>query len=320
MNMKKLFKNLMFLTLGSSFALLYSCGEDEEPLPAAPTLTVTAANASGAAVANGGSIAATDTITFSFTASTPGGFNTLRLTGSASAEFSRTSEGIEAGETAPNLPSISFPTVATDAGASLSINFLLVDDANQVDTVTFAFDITDAPSPEARAYSATILEVITGDLMNAAFFSSSTGMTYSPNDVTSTSDPVSATIDFGYYYGTNDGAALGSPEWFSTSEFFSGQVADWGTLNSINFVSTTLTPSQFVEIGTWADIDEVYDAGTDENQVISNLAVDQVFGFETDADKEGGSKRGLFIVTAITGTDGSDGSITIDVLVQEDAS
>lgn len=317
--MKRLFQKLTFLALGASFVFLYSCGEDPEPTPAEPTLTVSAVDGSGATVANGGTIAATDSITFSFTASTPGGFNTLRVTGNAAGEVTRTSEGIAEGETAPVLPSLILGTMASDAGSDWTINFLLVDDANQVDTVVFDLSITDAPSPEARAYSATILEVITGDLMNAAFFSSSTGMTYSPNDVTSTNDPVSATIDFGYYYGSSDGAAFGSPDWFSNSQFFSGQVANWGTLNTINFVSTDLTPSQFVEATTWADIDAIYDAGTDENQVISNLAVDQVFGFETDATKEGGAKRGLFVVTAITGTDGSDGSITIDVIVQEDA-
>lgn len=297
---------------------LYSCGEDEEPMPAAPTLSVSAVNGSGATVANGGSIAATDSIIFSFTASTPGGFNTLRASGSASVEFTRTSLGIEAGETAPTVPNLVLYTERGDAGASASILFTLVDEESQTDTLTFTFDITDAPSPAARAYSATILEVITGDLMNAAFFSSSTGMTYSPNDVTSTNDPVSATIDFGYYYGTTDKASFGSPEWFSTS-IFSAQVASWGTLNTINFVSTSLTATQFSEVVSWADIDEAYGAGTDENQVITDLAEGQVFGFETDADKTGGSKKGLFLIKTITGTDGSNGSITIDVLVQEEA-
>jgi hypothetical protein len=318
MKMKNLFQKLLFLALGASFVFLYSCGEDPEPTPAAPTLSVSAVDGSGATVSSGGSISATDSITFSFTASTPGGFNTLRATGSASAEFTRTGLSIEAGEASPMLPSLVIYTAATDAGSSASIDFLLVDDESQTDTVTFEFDITDAPSPEARAYSATMLEVITGDLMNAAFFSSSTGMTYSPDDVVSTTDPVSATIDFGYYYGSTDGASLGSPSWFNES-IFSAQVASWGTLNTINFVSTSLTESMFNELSSWADIDGAYDGGTDENQVISGLEEGQVFGFETDANKDGGSKKGLFLVKTITGMDGSDGSITIDVIVQEDA-
>ncbi|MFT4738678.1 MAG: hypothetical protein ACI92W_002802, partial [Paraglaciecola sp.] len=62
-----------------------------------------------------------------------------------------------------------------------------------------------------------------------------------------------------------------------------------------------------------------YDAGTDENNVISSLAADQVYGFLTDATKEGGAKKGLILVKTITGTAGSDGRLEIDVLVQEDA-
>jgi hypothetical protein len=319
MNMKKLFQKLMFLALGASFVFLYSCGEDEEPLPAEPTLTVTAVDGSGAAVANGGSIAATDTITFSFTASTPGGFNTFRVTGDANEEFTRTELEVEAGETAPVLPTLSLGTSATDAGGALSLSFLLVDDANQVDTVIFDFSITDAPSPEARSYTQTLLEVIAGDGSNAAFFSSSTGMTYSPNGVVGTTDPVSASIDFGYYYGATDNASFGSPEWFSTSTLFSSQVANWGTLNSISFASTSLTEADFLEVSTWADIDEIYAGGTPENQVITGLTEGQVLAFETDADKDGGAKKGLILVKTISGTFNSNDSITIDVLVQEDA-
>jgi hypothetical protein len=316
--MKHLFQKLMMLTAVASVAFLASCGEDEETLPVAPSLSVSAISGSGATVSNGGSIAATDSITFSFIANTPGGFNTLRATGSTSVEFSRTSINAEAGETAATIPNLILTTSAADAGGTAEILFTLVDDESQTDTLTFTFDITAAPSPEARVYSATLLEVITGDLMNAAFFSSTTGLTYSPDDVTSTSAAVSPTIDFGYYYGETDGAALGSPSWFDGSNF-SAQVASWGTKNSINFVSTELTAAAFAEVTTWADIDAAYDAGTDENNVISSLAADQVYGFLTDATKEGGAKKGLILVKAITGTSGSDGRLEIDVLVQEDA-
>jgi hypothetical protein len=317
--MKKLFQQFLFLALGASFVFLYSCGEDEEPTPDAPTLSVSAVDGSGAAVSNGGSISATDTITFSFIASTPGGFNALRWSGDVTPdEVNRTGLGIEAGETAPDLPGLAIGTASSDAGSSASIQFILVDDESQTDTVTFEFDITDAPSPEARAYSATLLEVIAGDGSNAAFFSSTDGMTYSPEAVVGTNDPVSATIDFGYYYGSTDLASFGSPEWFSTS-IFDTQVANWGTLNAITFVSTSLTEAQFNEVSTWADIDEIYSEGTVENQVITELAEGQVLAFETDADKDGGAKKGLILVKTISGTFNSNDSITIDVLVQEDA-
>jgi hypothetical protein len=104
--MKHLFQKLMMLTAVASVAFLASCGEDEETLPVAPSLSVSAISGSGATVSNGGSIAATDSITFSFIANTPGGFNTLRATGSTSVEFSRTSINAEAGETAATIPNL----------------------------------------------------------------------------------------------------------------------------------------------------------------------------------------------------------------------
>ncbi|MEM8894022.1 MAG: hypothetical protein AAGC88_05560 [Bacteroidota bacterium] len=262
-----------------------------------------------------------DEIEFSWDASTPGGFNVLRVTGlSPTYEQTRDSLNLIAGATSA---SGSFPVPIGDdlVGNTFTLDFLLVDDGNLQDSESWTITVEAPPSPDARAYTAILLSAPLGDLSATSFFSSSTGMTFSPSDVTGTADPISATIDFGYYYGVDDNASLASPEAYSTvgNGIFSPQVAGWNVANSISFRSTNISTEDFVGISSWADIDDVYDGGTDENQVISNLSVNQLIAFETDSDKDGGSRRGVIWVKDITPGDGVTGEIELEVVVQEEA-
>ncbi len=316
--MKNRINKLWSLMALVGLGLVASCGseDDETPAPAAPTLTVNASGGTG----SGTDITAEpgDEITFSWDASTPGGFNVLRVTGLTPVyEQTRNDLGLDAGATSASA-SFSVPVTADLVGSVVTLDFLLVDDGNLQDAETWTITVE---SPSARAYTAVLLSAPLGDLSATSFFSSSTGMTYSPTDVTGTADPISATIDFGYYYGVDDNASLASPEAYSVvgDGAFSAQVAGWTVTNSISFRSTNITSEEFVVISSWADIDGAFDSGTDENQVISDLSVDQVIAFETDPGKDGGSKRGVIWVKAITPGDGVSGEIEIEVVVQEDA-
>lgn len=319
--MKKRFNIIWSLCALAGLGILASCGDDdtETPAPAGPTLTV---SASGGTV-SGNDIAAVpgDVITFNWSAATPGGFNVLRVTGLTPVlEETRNDLNLEAGAVSA---SSSFNVTVTEdlVGSIVTLDFLLVDDQNLQDSETWNITVDAPPSPAARAYSAVLLFAPLADSTGASFFSTNSGEVYSPVDVTGTADPISTTIDFGYYYGNTDQASLASPQAYSqlTNAIFAAQVAGWTNLNSTTFRSTSVSSEDFIGLSTWADIDAVFDDGTDEGGAITGLAVDDVIAFETDADKDGGAKRGVLIIKAITGTFNQNDNIEIEVLVQEDA-
>ncbi len=74
-------------------------------------------------------------------------------------------------------------------------------------------------------------------------------------------------------------------------------------------------------ITTFADIDAAFEGGTQptDASIVSGLAVGDVVAFETDADKDGGSKRGVIEVTSITPGDGVNGRIELEIIVQEES-
>ena len=208
----------------------------------------------------------------------------------------------------------------TDVGQTVVLTITLSETGTA--GVTKMIDVTTnpIPSPTARSYTAVLLYAPLGNLMGESFFSTNTGATYSPDSITNTSTALSPDIDFGYYYGTSNHASLASPEGF-TSTVFSGQVAGWNTLNDITFKLTDITPSQYTEMSTFADIDDAYAAGSDPTtpNILTQLAADQVIAFATDPNKDGGSKKGLIMVSEISGTTGSNDYIKLEILVQEPA-
>lgn len=311
--MKKLFQKLLFLALGASFVFLYSCGEDEEVLPAAPSLGVSAVNGSGATVQNGGSIQATDSITFSFTANTPGGFNVLRWTGDVqSGEYSRTDIGAEAGETSPAIPEFVIYTSENNEGGTASILFTLVDDESQSDTLTFTFSITEAPSPVAKIQTAIILAAPLANGTSTSFYSVGENTLYSNQDVVGTAAAISPNIDLAYYYGNTDEASVVSPSIFPAAIF---DISAWGTRNETAMVEITdLTEEQFNALETVADVEAILDAYSEVDAFAgySGLEVGSTIAFET-----AGGISGIFIVKALTA--GFTGSIELEMILAEAA-
>ena len=301
--MRKFTQNLLLLSAASLF--LFSCGEDEEPTASAPSVTVTA-SVDGTSISSGDNVEVGSVVDFSVAINAPGGVNGLTINGTS---VSRTQLGAEAGDVSATYTFSSNAIAASDLGLVLTTTIVAVDDLGQ-ESAEVVFEINPS-SPTARSYSTVLLAAPTGDLMNKNFFSVSAGATYSSDDVTSTAEAVSPTIDFGYYYGANDEASIASPEGFK-STVFSGQVTGWTTTNQTSLRTTTLTSSDVTEITTYADIDAAFDAGTaDDNGVVSGLVEGQVLAFETV-----GGVRGIILVTAIDPGFESNDSITIDVLAQ----
>lgn len=322
--MNYLLRYASLLTAFLGITILIGCGDDDSelPAPAAPTLSV---SVSGSAQVTGTEITGEpgDNVIFTWSATTPAGFNAFRVTQGSTIllDVSRSDLGLEAGAGSASGNPFEIVFDENSIGTS-TLELLLVDDDNQTDSQQFNITVTEPASPEARAYSAILLAAPLGDFSGESFFSTNTGEIYSPADVTGTAAAVSPNIDFGYYYGVTDQASLASPNGYSqlTNTVLAGQVAGWNVLNSTTFVSTSIDAEGFLGISTWADIDNAYDNGTNEGNVISNLTEGDVIAFATDASKDGGSKRGILIVRSITPGDGENGRIELDILVQEDAS
>ncbi|WP_420317771.1 hypothetical protein [Ekhidna sp.] len=292
-------------------AAMTSCGGDDEITAAAPSVTVNA-SVDGTAIASGDEISIGSDLVLNVTVNAPGGVNGLDVNGTS---YSRAQLNADAGATTGSITLNSTVSVDLQVGATVAFEFEAVDDLNQTsEVVTFTYVVAAAPSPDARSYSAVLLAAPTGDLMNQNFFSVSSGTKYSSNDVTTTSESVSPTIDFGYYYGQTGEASIASPAGFE-STVFAAQVEGWTTKNATVLKTTTMTATEFNETASWADIDAAFDAGTaDDNGIITNLTVGTVLAFETV-----GGVKGLIHVSAIEPGFESNDSITLDVLAQLEA-
>lgn len=311
--MKGLTNNILKLCALSLVLFMTSCGDDEETFDI-PTISVTMSDADGNVIPEGGVVVSGDEVKMTVSISAAGGFNVYNFTdGVTSVSVSRTDLGVDAGTVSVNDAIVI--TVSGDVGAEISIDFVAVDDLDQSSN-TFTVTLTIS-SPPVAAYAAFMLAAPLGDLSGASFFSTNTGTIYDPATVNASELPLSNDIDFGYYYGETNMASIASPEGFSTT-VFSGQVEAWGTKNSTTLKATSMDASAFNEINTAAEVETAYAAGTDGSEFKTGLAVGDVLAFETNSTKTNSpSKKGLILVTKITGTTGSTDGIEIEVLVQQ---
>ncbi|WP_258099346.1 hypothetical protein [Marinoscillum pacificum] len=321
--MKNLLKSSFILLAVASMTFLASCGDEEEPAPDGPTVSVSV-EVNGTDATSPFDVEVGDELTFNASTTTAGGFNVIRIylstdggtSSSAIGEASRTDLSLDEGTIAADV-TLSFTIPDNfEPGDELTFEVEVVDDLNQIATTTVEANVI---SPEARSYTAVLLSVPSGNFENENFFSVASGEIYSRSEVNSTSEAISPTIDFGYYYGVNEKASIASPEGFK-STVFSDQVSGWGTTNATVLKTTTIGSSEFLEVSTFAEIEAEFDAGTaDDNGIINGLEVGDVLAFETV-----GGVKGLILVTSIDlGTDGtgygSDASIEIEVIAQLDA-
>ncbi len=325
MTMTKLNNYFLKLLAIGSIVFLYSCGEDDPVEVLAPSISITSSDFDDANSYTG---EAGDMISATIDISADGGFNTLRITKSGGEPFDEIVETKTSGEDGPPTfeATFEYTLVEAEEGETVTFTIQVADDTDAGTTSTETLTvITEEPaSPDARVYTTVLLSAPLGLPSSAkTFFSTSAGTTYSPSDVTDSSDPISASIDFGYYEGSSSGANLASPLSFDTNSNagISAQTDSWGSLNDITFRTTTLTSAEFLEVVTFADIDAAYEAGTAPTDPanVSSLAVDDVIAFATDADKTGGSKKGLIQVIGITPGTGTSGQIELEVVVQEEA-
>ncbi len=313
--MKQIFQKLLLLTIVGSIGLLYSCSDDDETPPAAPSLSVSAAIDGGGSLSDGGDVGTGETVTFTVTITAPGGFNTLNVSNGLTATYNRNSQEAEVSEDGTSA-TVTFSAETPSQAGSITVDFEAVDDDNQTTTDSFSFNVT---SPAAKVQTAIILFAPGGEGKTHTFYSISEDMVYSIDDVDATTDPVSGTIDLGYYYGQE--ANLVSPSvYVSFTGLGDTQYGDandglpaWGTRNETKLAETTLT--DVTEITTVADVEGAI-SGIDftaAGNVMEGLAVGEIYAFET-----AGGLQGLIRVLSIlegfqVGTDPNDSEVTGNV-------
>ncbi len=188
------------------------------------------------------------------------------------------------------------------------IEVIAVDTEGNSNTETIELNIS-----ALGKYTTVLLFAPLSDESSQTFFSTSTGQTYSVNDVEDGPISLSGQIDFGYYYGATNMASLASPQVLNSAGIY--DLGDWSVLNATQYKRTTITESEFLENEDNIEyISGVFnnEAGSGQNQV-NNLQVGEVIAFQLSSGQ--GNRTGLIRVSDIEPGDGQENYIEIDVLV-----
>jgi hypothetical protein len=314
--MRRLKHYTALLALMGSFFMI-SCGDDDEVGPIFggddPTINFSGEDADSInQTVPVFEAEAGETFDVTVEVDAPDGFNVLRInkvvdgTATQIQEYTRTTAGQTDFST-----TFSYTVLAEDADAVTEIEFEAVDDDGDTTTESIQIQVREA---SVNSYTTVLLAAPLADGSSKSFFSSDNGNVYSDDDVTGTTDPVSETIDFGYYYGATDMASLSSPNAYPATV---ASLSGWSTLNNTELRVTGLTSAQFDETNSAAAIQAAFDGGTagGDPEIVSNLSVGDVVAFQTDADKPDGSRYGILVVRSITAGTSADGEIELDVKV-----
>jgi hypothetical protein len=308
--MNRFLNYFLSMTMIAALLAVTSCGEDpiEEAIDA-PSITL-----DGVAVGEESetTVDVGEEVAFNVVVNAPGRFNTLLVERTMADGTTVTDTTVSRDNTVQN--NITFPfsytPTAEEEGETVVFDFTAVDEDGRENTYTYTVMVNEQ---EVNTFPATLLYAPDSEGVTESFFSTENGETYSSDEVTGTSDPVSSTIDFGYFYGVNKEATLASPADFP---FEVGQ-SGWDVRNSTMLKKTELTESSFNE-STAASINAAFDNASGEGQgQATQLQVGQVVAFETDPSKEGGSRRGLIYVQDIVPGTGNNDHIEILVKVIE---
>jgi hypothetical protein len=309
-------KLLFFNALICSF-IFYIAGcspDDETPAPGAPVITFENDNIQNGTYTG----VAGETMEILVNVQAPAGFNALQIRkavdGAEESDFTqRHARGQEINTSYEHL--FTYQLQTAEIGKEVVFTFEGIDEQGLTRGETLTLITTGSP---AVRYTSVLLFAPLENLNSQTFFSTNTGDTYSMNDVLNSAENISTHIDFGYFYGQTREATLASPAAYPLPDY--GQ-ANWVFRNETLIGRTEITPGQYFEI-TDEDteaIDQAFEGATfgANPQQVSNLVIGEILAFETDNDKTGGRKRGLIQVQNIQAGTGTEGSITIEVLVEQ---
>ncbi len=193
------------------------------------------------------------------------------------------------------------PETGVAAGSVVKLDFE-IEDKETTGTNSIEFTVVSGAG-SIQSYTAVLLgahEATTG-----SFYATSTNTVYTVSDAAANQ----AAVDFVYYFGASNQATVASPDDSGAAEFAIFGLDSWTTKNATRFATTTLSSLDFDAIVDDAAI--LVQAGNVSDMTKANmLVVDDVFAFTTAA-----GKAGLVKVSDVT--TGTDGSITLQVKVQE---
>lgn len=228
-------------------------------------------------------------------------------------------------ETTPNPIQTNFD-VPSDITEDITVTYQLQDaDGAVVDSEDL--EITLSTFAEATVYKVVILAAPVGqgpgERTSETFFSATTGMTYSVDNVVDPNGIVSDSIHFGYYYGAGqqqNEATIASPAEYPESVYNLGpNGANWGTLNETLFRPLALVTSAGFDdiVSSDAVGDQFESAGnTNESGQITQLSPGDIYAFRYAEGDD--NKFGVFRVDEIIAGIESTGSITLTVKVPAD--
>jgi hypothetical protein len=325
--MKNLFRNLLLITSVFSMVFLFSCGDDDEIVDpvalAAPSIQITGSTGTSfddaTALVADGVVIAGDSVFYSVSVTAAGGFNTLRLSGGATGEVTRTTLGIDKGTTSTGTLVFGVKTLDTQLGDLVTVTFTAADDQEPSlsSEETFSFTVV---SPGIVSHTETMLfgQSSSG---GGSFYNAVDNAVFTVNEAFNATNQEK--VDFVFWYGGTSGYAIGSVVDTDAITAFNEAT------NSVNLENlTTTNETKFKELSTSiAD----FDAIDNESELLNTFgevaatatkvgglsSTDQssIFGFVTDTDR--GTKVGLVKVIETAGTDGSNRAITIEVKIQE---
>ena len=305
--MKRLSNYLLGVLAIASVLFFASCGEDDGT-PSTPAPTISLDNSTIDVLAG-------DDVVVNVTGTSSTGLNTMTATVSVDGTDQPTQNiySKASGTTVTDPVTIEYTLSDIDAslvGASVTVTFTAVDDDNQTSSAVLTVNVTGIP---VSIYTAILLAPPTGDEMSLTFFSSTEGITYSVNSVNTTAN-TSPKIDFGYYYGVTDEASIASPAAYP-SAIFDLAAEGWDEYNATLFRESGMSVADFDAIGAsgGSAVAAEFEVGTAEGGIKTQLAVDDILAFSTDAGDD--SKFGLIKVVSIDAGSGVGDGITIEVKV-----
>ncbi len=308
--MKKLLRNAMMFSAMAGTLFFTACDGDEEILPTEPSVSVStdpALNADGDL-----ELFAGDQFSVTVNATTPNGFNTMRLNiGDRELEQTRTDLGLDATATSAShtFEGFSFPD---DGTATITVT--VVDEANV--TATQSIDVI-VSSPQVTEYEA----VLIGGFLNSttgSFYDAIADSVFSFDNIR-TNAANRARIDFVYYF-VLDGveATLASPDNAQVGITWNQQTNTETWPFTANSNSTTFKVAaqgtNFDFLNTDADVRAAFGEVGAEDSRVTNLAPGALVAFKVDEAR--GTRYGVIEVAALSGDNGSTRTITINVKTQ----
>ena len=316
MKMTKFSAYLMSLLSVATLTFLSSCDNGTDPGPSGPSVDVSATDGMGNAV-TGSSYTGFpgDSVFFTINATAPAGLSTVRV--------NKVTNGVSATDTAYTVTGTSvsktygYMLMQEDVGKTISFSVQVVDANSATSAKDFSLTVNNRP---VSIFTAVLLEAPLGNNTSETFFDALTGQVFTKDDVVTTQQSVSPSIDFGYFFGQTNGAAIVAPAaWFQNAGTTTTYVDEFVTKNATQIRKTSIAVSEYGE-KAYTDVTFVRNAftgataGTNPNRA-TNLLVGEVLAFELVSAR--GSKRGLIRVLGITSGTGENGQIEIEVVTEK---